>query len=112
MRIGLLPTGKYAIIDGNSTVLCQCNRLTDAACVLEYLTLTPMSALEKSIARQAVFNWDNEVKAKAEAKARKKAKQKAKKKLPEPETAAAEPVEEVKKDPAETDIEVPDLPEP
>ena len=112
MRIGLLPTGKYAIIDGNSTVLCQCNRLTDAACVLEYLTLTPMSALEKSIARQAVFNWDNEVQAKAEAKARKRARAKERKKLLISETVTPEPAEEEKNNPAETDIEVPDLPEP
>lgn len=108
MRIERTINGKYNIIAGNSSVLFQSDRLTDTACVLEYLNLSPMSALEKSIARQAVFNWDNENQAKAEAKAEKKARAKAKKKTPAPETATLEPAENGT-EPGE--IEVPSLPE-
>lgn len=112
MRIGLATNGKYNILDGNSDILCQCERLTDAACVLEYLTLTPMSALEKSIARQAVFNWDNKQRELQEKKKAKKARAKAKakeKKTPAPETVTPEPAEE--KETAPEEIEVPSLPE-
>ena len=56
MRIERTINGRYNIITGNSSVLFQSDRLTDTACVLEYLNLSPMSALEKSIARQAIFN--------------------------------------------------------
>ena len=108
MRIERTINGKYNIIAGNSSVLFQSDRLTDTACVLEYLNLSPMSALEKSIARQAVFNWDNENQAKAEAKAEKKAK--AKKKLLNPKTETTEPAEK-DSDQEETEISVPDLPE-
>lgn len=106
MRIGLLPTGQYAIIEGNANVLFQCDRLTDAVCVLEYMTLSPMSAPEKTIARQSVLNWDNERKAKQEIKAAKLARKRAKRKA-----RKLAQIEMSAKNPGETDIEVPTLPE-
>lgn len=101
MKIGLTPTGKYIIAEGTD-ILCQCATLTEASAVLLYLSLKPVSALEKGIARTAIINYDNEIKAMKEQKAAKKAKQKAKKFSQTEKTTA---------DLEETGIEVPDLPE-
>ena len=107
MRIGLTPTGKYNIIEGNE-VLCQCADLTSASAVQLYLSMRPITALERSIARTSILNWDNEVREKQEKKTAKKARQKAREKARK-ETINPEPVEEKKTDPDE--IEVPSMPE-
>lgn len=113
MRLGLSPKGGYNILEGTADIICHCKTLTEASAVLQYLNLKPLSVLEKSIARQAVYNWDNEVKElqekKIAKKARQKAKAKARKVTPAPETVTPEPAEENKTDPDE--IEVPSLPE-
>lgn len=101
MRIGLTANGKYNIIDGND-VLCQCADLTSASAVLLYLSLRPVTVLEKSIARLAIHNWDMAVKAEEERKqavkqakkARQKARKQALKQTPSPETESPEQVKE------------------
>ena len=105
MRIALAPMDGYNIIEGTADILCHCSTLTEAAAVLNYLNMKPLSALEKSIARQAVYNWVNEVKARKELKAAKKARQKANKQKKLALT------EQTTSDQEETGIEVPTLPE-
>lgn len=88
MRIGLTENGKYNIIEGND-VLCQCATLTEASAVLLYLSMKPVTVLERGIARTAIHNWDEERKQKQEQRAAKKARQKAQKKAktaPDPES--------------------------
>lgn len=97
MKIGLTTTGKYTIAEG-SDILCQCSTLTEASAVLLYLSMKPITVLERGIARTAILNWDNEIKSRQEQKAAKKARQKANrkaKKLSQTEKTPVDPEEEI-----------------
>lgn len=103
MKIGLTPEGKYSISEGSS-VLCQCPTLTEASAVMLYLANSPITTMERETARNAILDWDNQVKAKREKAATRRANQKAHKQqnLSQKEDIAVTP---------EEGIIVPDLPE-